>query len=294
MKAYVFPGQGTQCVGMGKALYAKNKEAKELFEQANDLLGFRITDLMFFGTEDDLKQTRTTQPSIFLESVVKALTSRPLSLQAVAGHSLGEFSALVVAGALSFQEGLFLVKERAAFMQEACEAVPSTMVVVLGMAEEEVASACREAQEASGHVVVLANCNAQRQQVISGDIEGVEAVVRRIKEEKKARVLPLPVGGAFHSPLMKTAEDRLSETIASVRFAQPTCPIYQNYSAQPTQDVSVIKENLVKQLTAPVLWRQLIQQMAKDGYRDFVECGPKSVLAGLTSKIDPSLSVSAL
>lgn len=293
MSAYIFPGQGAQHPGMGEALYNAQPAAKVLFEQANDLLGFRITDLMFSGTKEALQQTRITQPAIFLHSVA-LMRASAVSPRAVAGHSLGEFSALVAAKVLSFRDGFRLVSRRAALMQEACEITPSTMVAVLGAPEKTVEQACKDAQKASGRTVVLANHNTSEQLVISGDVEGVDTATSLLRRRSDCRLLPLPVGGAFHSPLMETAKERLAETIASIRFSEPICPVYQNYSALPTTDAHTIQKNLVAQLTAPVLWRQSVEQMVKDGHTNFVECGPKRTLTGLVKKIAPHVHTSSL
>ncbi len=289
MKAYVFPGQGAQFVGMGKDLYDNNPEAKELFEKANEILGFRITDLMFEGTEEDLKQTKVTQPAIFLHSVLLAKTLgdefRP---DMVAGHSLGEFSALVAAGALSFEEGLKLVAKRAMAMQKACEARPSTMAAVLALPDEKVEELCAEVDD----VVAPANYNCPGQVVISGTIEGVDAACEKMKAAGAKRALRLKVGGAFHSPLMQPAQEELAEAIAAAEFSTPVCPIYQNVDGRPHTDPAEIKENLIKQLTAPVRWTQDVQAMVADGATEFVELGPGSVLQGLVKKISPEVTVS--
>ncbi len=278
--AYVFPGQGAQSTGMGKDLYDNNAEAKALFERANEVLGFRITDIMFEGTGDQLKQTNVTQPAVFLHSVImaKALGVKP---DAVAGHSLGEFSALVVAGVLSFEDGLTLVSKRAQAMQAACEAVPGTMAAVLGLADDAVEAIC----ESTEGVVVAANYNCPGQLVISGAIEAVDAACVAAKEAGAKRALRLPVGGAFHSPLMAPAREELAAAIAEAPFAEPSCPIYQNVDAKPYTDPATIKENLIAQLTAPVRWTQIAQNMIADGVTSFTELGPGAVLQGLIKKV---------
>lgn len=283
--AYVFPGQGAQAVGMGKDLYEEHAEVRALFERANELLGFRITDLMFAGTPDDLKQTRVTQPAVFLHSVAmaKALGIEP---EAVAGHSLGEFSALVVSGALSFEEGLLLVSKRAMAMQKACEQIEGTMAAVLGLADEAVETVCAETEG----VVVAANYNCPGQLVISGEKGAVEKACAKAKEAGARRALPLPVGGAFHSPLMEPAREELAEAIAAANFQTPRCPIYQNVDAAPHTDPEEIKQNLIAQLTAPVRWTQTVQQMVADGCSHFTELGPGTVLQGLIRKIAPDAS----
>lgn len=279
---------------MGKELYTTKKSAKKLFDEADDVLGFSLTDCMLTGTAEDLRRTRVTQPAIFLCSVATALTDPSFLPQAVAGHSLGEFSALVAARALSFRDALHLVQVRANLMQEACEMIPSTMAAVLGLQDETIEDICRRVQNEVGCVVVPANYNTKHQVVISGDVEGVALVTEAIKRKEGARVLPLSVGGAFHSPLMAPAKEQISDAIFATTFAEPICPIYQNYSAQPTRKVFVIQKNLVEQLTAPVRWRQLVEQMIKDGYESFVECGPKSTLTGLIKKIDARVRVKHL
>ena len=279
--AYVFPGQGAQAVGMGKDLYDNVPEAKALFEQANEILGFRITDIMFAGTPDELKQTKVTQPAVFLHSVIlaKALGVGP---DMVAGHSLGEFSALVVAGALSFEDGLRLVSKRALAMQAACEAQPGTMAAILGLADEVVEQACAE----TDGVVVAANYNGPGQLVISGAIEAVDAACEKLKAAGARRALRLPVGGAFHSPLMEPARAELAEAIAEAPIHTPVCPIYQNVDAKPQTDPAVIRENLIAQLTAPVRWTQIVRNMLADGATEFTELGPGNVLQGLIKKVD--------
>lgn len=287
MKAYVFPGQGAQFVGMGKDLYDNNEEARALFEKANEILGFRITDLMFNGTEDDLKQTKVTQPAIFLHSVILAKSLgdefRP---DMVAGHSLGEFSALVAAGALSFEEGLKLVSKRAHAMQKACEAKPSTMAAVLALPDEKVEEICASVDG----VVAPANYNCPGQLVISGDIEAIDKACELLKEAGAKRALKLKVGGAFHSPLMMPAQEELAEAIAEAKFNTPVCPVYQNVDGKPHTDPEEIKANLVAQLTAPVRWTQDVEAMCADGATEFVELGPGNVLQGLVKKINKEVA----
>lgn len=287
MKAYVFPGQGAQFVGMGKDLYDNNAEAKEMFEKANEILGFRITDLMFAGTEEDLKQTKVTQPAIFLHSVLLAKSlGEEFQPDMVAGHSLGEFSALVAAGALSFEEGLKLVSKRAMAMQKACEIRPSTMAAVLALPDEKVEELCAEIDD----IVAPANYNCPGQVVISGSIEGIDAACEKMLAAGAKRAMKLKVGGAFHSPLMQPAQEELAEAIAAAEFKTPRCPIYQNVDGKPHTDPAEIKENLIKQLTAPVRWTYDVQEMIKDGATEFVELGPGSVLQGLVKKIDRSVA----
>ena len=287
MKAYVFPGQGAQFVGMGKDLYDNNAEAKEMFEKANEILGFRITDLMFAGTEEDLKQTKVTQPAIFLHSVLLAKSlGEEFQPDMVAGHSLGEFSALVAAGALSFEEGLKLVSKRAMAMQKACEIRPSTMAAVLALPDEKVEELCAEIDD----IVAPANYNCPGQVVISGTIEGIDAACEKMLAAGAKRAMKLKVGGAFHSLLMQPAQEELAEAIAAAEFKTPRCPIYQNVDGKPHTDPAEIKENLIKQLTAPVRWTYDVQEMIKDGATEFVELGPGSVLQGLVKKIDRSVA----
>lgn len=290
MVAYVFPGQGAQFTGMGKDLYESNQEAKELFESANAILGFNITDIMFEGSAEDLKETKVTQPAIFLHSVIKAETSGKFTPDMVAGHSLGEFSALVANKTLSFEDGLRLVSQRALAMQKACELNPSTMAAILGLDDDKVTSICEEIDE----VVVAANYNCPGQLVISGSNKGIEIACEKMKEAGAKRALPLPVGGAFHSPLMEPAREELAAAIKNTKFGNPICPIYQNVNAKPSKDTDVIKENLIAQLTAPVLWTQSVQQMVKDGADKFIECGPGKVLQGLVKKIAPEVEVDQL
>jgi len=288
-KAYVFPGQGAQFVGMGKELYETLPLAKEMFEKANEILGFRITDLMFEGTDEDLRQTKVTQPAIFLHSVILAKTmGSDFIPDMTAGHSLGEFSALVATGALSFEDGLKLVYKRALAMQKACEKNPSTMAAILALPDDKVEEICAGIDE----VVVPANYNCPGQIVISGSMKGIEIACEKMKGAGAKRALPLKVGGAFHSPLMDSAKIELSEAIAATSFSRPSCPVYQNVSTVGETDPEVIKANLVAQLTAPVKWTQSIQNMIADGATDFVELGPGNVLQGLVSKIDKNVTVS--
>ncbi|MBR5299924.1 MAG: ACP S-malonyltransferase [Bacteroidales bacterium] len=280
-KAYVFPGQGSQFPGMAKSLYESNATAREMLEKANEILGFRITDIMFEGTAEDLKQTKVTQPAIFLHSVVLAKCLPDFKPDMVAGHSLGEFSALVAAGAMDFEEGLRLVSIRAQAMQKACETNPGAMAAVLALPTEKIEEICSECDG----IVVAANYNCDGQVVISGEKEAVEAACIRMKEAGAKRALPLPVGGAFHSPLMEPARTELAEGIEKAAFSTPTCPVYQNVTGQPTSDPAVIKANLLAQLTAPVRWTQSIRNMIEDGADHFTEVGPGKVLQGLISKI---------
>lgn len=289
MKAYVFPGQGAQFVGMGKDLYDNNPEAKELFEKANEILGFRITDLMFEGTEEDLKQTKVTQPAIFLHSVILAKSlGDEFKPDMVAGHSLGEFSALVAAGALSFEEGLKLVSKRAHAMQKACELRPSTMAAVLALDDDKIKEICDSIDE----VVEPANFNCPGQVVISGSVEGIDAACEKMLAAGAKRAMKLKVGGAFHSPLMQPAQEELAEAIAAAKFETPVCPVYQNVDAKPHTDPEEIKENLIKQLTAPVRWTQDVEAMIADGADEFIELGPGAVLQGLVKKINRSVATS--
>ena len=290
MNAYIFPGQGAQFPGMGKDLYENNVKAKMLFDQANDILGFSITDSMFNGTAEDLKQTRVTQPAIFIHSVSVALVNDSFKPDMVAGHSLGEFSALVANKTLSFEDALRLVYKRAMAMQRACEISPSTMAAILGLDDKVVEEICAAIPE----VVVAANYNCPGQLVISGSMKGVEIACERLKAAGAKRALPLPVGGAFHSPLMEPARQELGEAIASTHFSQPSCPVYQNVNALPSIEINAIKKNLVDQLTAPVRWTQSVQNMVKDGAKTFTECGPGKVLQGLVKKIAPEVTVMSL
>lgn len=289
MKAYVFPGQGAQFSGMGKDLYENNAKAKELFDKADEILGFKITDIMFNGTDEDLRQTKVTQPAVFLHSVISALVSDDLKMDMVAGHSLGEFSALTVAGALTFEDGLKLVYKRATAMQKACEAEPSTMAAVLALADEKVEEICKEVSE-SGEVCVPANYNCPGQIVISGSMKGIEVACEKMKAAGAKRALQLKVGGAFHSPLMQLAKDELEQAILSTEFSAPLCPVYQNVDAMPHTDPSEIKANLIAQLTGSVRWTQSVQNMVKDGATEFIECGPGAVLQGLVKKISSEVS----
>jgi len=288
-KAYVFPGQGAQFVGMGKDLYENSPLAKSMFERANEILGFRITDLMFAGTDEDLRQTKVTQPAIFLHSVILAATlGDQFQPDMVAGHSLGEFSALVANKALSFEDGLTLVYKRAMAMQKACEKEPSTMAAILGLDDSKVEEICKSIDE----VVVPANYNSPGQLVISGSIKGIEIACEKLKAAGARRALPLKVGGAFHSPLMEPARIELADAINQTLFNTPLCPIYQNATAEKLTDPVKIKENLVAQLTAPVLWTQITRNMIADGATDFIEVGPGNVLQGLIQKIGKDVTVS--
>lgn len=291
MKAYVFPGQGAQFVGMGKDLYDNNAEARALFEKANEILGFRITDLMFAGTPEGLKQTKVTQPAIFLHSVILAKTlGADFKPDMVAGHSLGEFSALVAAGALTFEDGLRLVAARAMAMQKACEITPSTMAAVIALPDETVEQIC----EGIDGLVVCANYNCPGQIVISGEKTAIEAACEQLKAAGAKRALILPVGGAFHSPCMEPARAELAEAIEHTTVSEPMCPVYQNVDAKPHTDPAEIKANLIAQLTAPVRWTQTIRNMIADGATEFVELGPGKVLQGLISKIDRNVTVSGM
>ncbi len=285
-KVYIFPGQGAQFSGMGKELYEQNAEAKAMFERANEVLGFRITDIMFEGTAEELKQTKVTQPAVFLHSVIlaKVLGVEP---SAVAGHSLGEFSALVVSGALSFEEGLRLVAKRAMAMQKACEVEKGTMAAVLALPDSTIEEVCNSVEG----VVVAANYNCPGQLVISGAVDAVNEACERLKTAGARRALVLPVGGAFHSPLMEPARKELAEAIEAASFNEPTCPIYQNVDAKPHTSPEEIKQNLIAQLTAPVRWTQIIEQMSADGFNSYVELGPGNVLQGLIRKIAPNAEV---
>jgi [acyl-carrier-protein] S-malonyltransferase len=282
MKAYVFPGQGAQFTGMGKDLYENSALAKELFEKANEILGFRITDIMFEGTAEELKETKVTQPAVFLHSVILAKTLEDFKPEMVAGHSLGEFSALVANGVLSFEDGLKLVSQRALAMQKACEITPSTMAAVLGLADNIVEEVCASIDG----VVVAANYNCPGQLVISGETTAVEKACEAMKAAGAKRALLLPVGGAFHSPMMEPAREELAAAIKSTQFSAPICPVYQNVTATAISDAAEIKKNLIIQLTAPVRWTQSVQQMVADGATLFTEVGPGKVLTGLIAKIN--------
>jgi len=290
-KAYVFPGQGAQFSGMGKDLYDNNAEAKKLFDQANDILGFEITKIMFSGTDEELKETKVTQPAVFLHSVINALVHPDFNPDMVAGHSLGEFSALVANGTLSFEDGLKLVHKRALAMQKACEINPSTMAAVLGLEDEVVEKVCAEIEN---EIVVPANYNCPGQLVISGSNKGIEIACEKMKEAGAKRALPLPVGGAFHSPLMEPAKEELAKAIEETNFSTPKCPVYQNFTAQGAIEVAQIKQNLISQLTAPVKWTQSVQQMVNDGADTFIESGPGKVLQGLVKKINRESEVAQL
>ena len=283
--AFIFPGQGAQFVGMGKDLYDNNPLAKELFEKANDILGFRITDIMFSGTDEELKQTKVTQPAVFLHSVISALCmGEDVAPDMVAGHSLGEFSALVAAGALNFEDGLKLVYARAMAMQKACEAAPSTMAAIVGLDDATIENVCTEINT-ENNVVVPANYNCPGQLVISGNVEAVKAACEKLKAAGAKRALLLPVGGAFHSPLMQPAKDELQAAIEATTFNTPKCAVYQNVDAQAHTDAEEIKANLIAQLTASVRWTQEVQNMIAAGATDFTECGPGKVLQGMIGKI---------
>ncbi len=286
MKAYVFPGQGAQYPGMGKDLYENSSEAKELFEKANEILGFDITKIMFEGSIDDLKETKVTQPAIFLHSVLLAKTVKDFAPDMVAGHSLGEFSALVANGALTFEDGLKLVYKRALAMQKACEAEPSTMAAIVGLDDNIVEEVCASIEE----IVVPANYNCPGQLVISGSFAGIDKACEMLTERGAKRALKLTVGGAFHSPLMEPAREELAAAIESTIFSTPVCPVYQNVNASATSDPEVIKQNLIAQLTAPVKWTQTVQNMIADGADSFTEIGPGTVLQGLVKKVDRSIT----
>ncbi|MDE6694991.1 MAG: ACP S-malonyltransferase [Bacteroidales bacterium] len=286
--AYVFPGQGAQFSGMGKDLYEKYPQAKEMFEKADSILGFKITDIMFSGSDEDLKQTKVTQPAVFLHSVIWAACLPDFKPDMVAGHSLGEFSALVANKALAFEDALVLVSKRANAMQKACEMNPSTMAAIIGLPDEKIEEICAGI---SGEVVVPANYNSPGQLVISGSMKGIEEACEKCKAAGAKRALPLKVGGAFHSPLMEPARVELSEAIAATQFAAPICPVYQNVDAQPYTDPEKIKANLIAQLTSPVRWTKIVQNMHADGATRFIEVGPGKVLQGLVGKIVPGVEV---
>lgn len=291
MKAFVFPGQGSQFVGMGKELYDNNPLAKELFDKADEILGFKITDIMFAGTDEQLKQTNVTQPAVFLHSVISALClGDEFAPAMVGGHSLGEFSALVAVGALSFEDGLKLVAARANAMQKACEANPGTMAAIIGLSDEKVEEICAEVST-DGNVVVAANYNCPGQLVISGNVDAINAACEKLKEAGAKRALPLKVGGAFHSPLMQPAKDELEAAIENTTFNAPKCPVYQNVDAKPHTEPEVIKANLIAQLTSSVRWTASVQAMIADGADDFTECGPGKALQGMIGRIDKTVAV---
>ena len=290
MKAFVFPGQGAQFVGMGKDLYDNNETAKELFEKANEILGYRITDIMFEGTDEDLKQTKVTQPAVFLHSVISAFCmGDKFQPEMPAGHSLGEFSALVAAGALSFEDGLKLVYARAMAMQKACEAQPSTMAAIIGLPDEKVEEVCAEVSKMGKGVCVAANYNNPGQLVISGNIDAINEACEQLKAAGAKRALPLKVGGAFHSPLMQPAKDELQAAIEATEIKAPKCPVYQNVDGKPHTDPAEIKANLIAQLTSSVRWTQSVLNMIADGATDFTECGPGKALQGMIGKINKEI-----
>lgn len=288
MKAYVFPGQGAQFPGMGKDIYENNPDARKWFDAANDVLGFDIVSIMFNGTAEELKQTKVTQPAVFIHSVAVALSSASFKPEMVAGHSLGEFSALVANQCLAFEDALRLVSKRAVAMQKACDLNPSVMAAILGLDDKIVEEVCASITE---EVVVAANYNCPGQLVISGSLKGIDIACEKLKAAGAKRALPLPVGGAFHSPLMEPAREELALAIEATRFTTPICPVYQNVNARPASAVEDIKGNLIAQLTAPVRWTQSVQQMVRDGATEFIECGPGKVLQGLVKKIAPDVTV---
>lgn len=289
--AFLFPGQGAQFSGMGKDLYENNEQAKTLFEKANDILGFRISDIMFEGSAEELKQTKVTQPAVFLHSVIAFLTKEHIAPNATSGHSLGEFSALVAAGALKFEDALKLVSKRALAMQKACEAQPSTMAAILGLPDEKIETVCAGI---SDEIVVPANYNCPGQLVISGSIAGIEKACNLLKEAGAKRALVLQVGGAFHSPLMAPAGEELKAAIEQTPFQPPVCPVYQNVDALPHTNPEEIKQNLIAQLTAPVRWTQTVQNMLSDDFTSFVECGPGNVLQGLVKKVNRDVNTESI
>ena len=294
MKAFVFPGQGAQFVGMGKELYEQNEMTRGLFEKANEVLGFRITDIMFNGTDEELKQTRITQPAVFLHSVVSALAlGDDFQPAMVAGHSLGELSALAASGALSFEDGLRLVQKRALAMQEACDANPGTMAAIIALPDDVVEAVCEDVSKPDC-IVIPANYNCPGQLVISGHLEAVGAACEKLKEAGAKRALVLPVSGAFHSPLMQPAKDELEKAIMQTEFQTPRCPIYQNVDAKPHTNPEEIKQNLIAQLTSPVRWTKSVQNMVADGATEFTECGPGKALQGMIAKIDKEVTVQGI
>jgi [acyl-carrier-protein] S-malonyltransferase len=290
MKAFIFPGQGAQFVGMGKDIYDANPKAKQLFDEADKILGFPISQIMFAGSADELKQTKVTQPAVFIHSVAIALSQDLQKPEMVAGHSLGEFSSLVANQTLSFEDALRLVSKRAQAMQKACEINPSTMAAILGLDDKIVEDICESIDE----VVVAANYNCPGQLVISGSMKGIEIACEKMKTAGAKRALPLQVGGAFHSPLMESAREELAAAIEATKFSTPFCPVYQNVNGLPSSDINVIKKNLISQLTAPVRWTQSVQNMVKDGATNFVECGPGKVLQGLVKKIAPQVEAGSI